>query len=65
MQTTLREEVKPCRGKPHVLGYFLDNEPAWNASHIFAFYLRLGKHTPGSRTLLAYLTTYYRGGSAS
>src|SRR4030095_6039508 len=43
------------------LGYFLDNEPAWNASHIFAFYLHLGKHTPGSQAFLAYLHTYYRG----
>jgi len=57
----LREEVKPFRGQPNVLGYFLDNEPAWNAPHIFAFYLRLGKHTPGSRVFLAYLKTYYRG----
>ena len=57
----LREEVKPFRGQPNVLGYFLDNEPAWNAPHMFAFYLRLGKHTPGSRALLAYLQTYYQG----
>jgi agarase len=57
----LREEVKPFRGQPNVLGYFLDNEPAWNAPHMFAFYLRLGKHTPGSRALLAYLKTYYQG----
>ena len=57
----LREEVKPFRGQPNVLGYFLDNEPAWNAPHLFAFYLGLGQHTPGSRALLAYLHTYYRG----
>ncbi len=57
----LREEVKPFRGKTNVIGYFLDNEPAWNAPHIFAFYLRLGKHTPGSQALLAYLHTYYQG----
>ena len=57
----LREEVKPFRGMQHFLGYFLDNEPAWNASHIFAFYLRLGQHTPGSQAFLAYLHTYYRG----
>ena len=57
----LREEVRPFRGQPNVLGYFLDNEPAWNAPHLFAFYLGLGQHTPGSRALLAYLHTYYRG----
>ena len=57
----LREEVKPFRGMKNFIGYFLDNEPAWNASHIFAFYLRLGKHTPGSQAFLAYLHTYYRG----
>jgi hypothetical protein len=57
----LRDEVRPFRGQTNVLGYFLDNEPAWNAPHIFAFYLRLGKHTPGSRAFLAYLQTYYRG----
>jgi hypothetical protein len=57
----LREEVRPFRGKTNVIGYFLDNEPAWNAQRIFAFYLRLGKRTPGSRAFLAYLKTYYQG----
>jgi hypothetical protein len=57
----LRDEVRPFRGKTNVIGYFLDNEPVWNAPHIFAFYLRLGKHTPGSRAFLAYLKTYYQG----
>ena len=57
----LREEVKPFRGKTNVMGYFLDNEPVWNAQRMFAFYLRLGKRTPGSRAFLAYLKTYYRG----
>lgn len=57
----LREEVKPFRDMKHFLGYFLDNEPAWNAQRLFAFYLGLGQGTPGSRALLAYLQTYYQG----
>ena len=48
----LREEVKPFRGMKHILGYFLDNEPAWNAQRIFAFYLRLGKAHQGAGACL-------------
>src|SRR5262245_8012588 len=57
----LRDEVRPFRGKTNVIGYFLDNEPAWDAQRIFAFYIRLGERTPGSQAFLAYLKTYYRG----
>ena len=57
----LREEVKPFRGQTNVIGYFLDNEPAWNVPRLFAFYLRLEKHRPGSRAFLAYLKRYYQG----
>jgi hypothetical protein len=57
----LRDEVRPFRGMKNFIGYFLDNEPAWNAQRIFAFYRRLGKRTPGSRAFIAYLKRYYRG----
>ena len=57
----LRDEVKPFRGMTNFIGYFLDNEPRWNAQRVFAFYSRLGKRTPGSRAFIAYLKRYYRG----
>jgi hypothetical protein len=57
----LRDEVRPFRGMKNFIGYFLDNEPRWNAQRIFAFYVRLGKRTPGSRAFITYLKRYYRG----
>jgi hypothetical protein len=57
----LRDEVTPFRGMKNFLGYFLDNEPGWDAQRIFAFYVRLGKRTPGSRAFITYLKSYYRG----
>src|SRR5712692_6461300 len=61
MMDQLRNEVKPFLQKKNFIGYFLDNEPAWNAQHIFAFYLRLAKDKPGSRTFVAYLKSFYKG----
>jgi hypothetical protein len=46
------------RGMKHFIGYFLDNEPEWDAQRIFAFYVRLGKRTPGSRAFITYLKSY-------
>ena len=43
------------------IGYFLDNEPRWNAQRIFTFYISLGKRAPGSRAFITYLKRYYRG----
>jgi len=57
----LRNEVKPFLQKKNFIGYFLDNEPAWNDQQIFAFYLRLARHRPGSRALVAYLKLFYQG----
>src|SRR5262249_4906950 len=57
----LKNEVRPFRGMKNFIGYFLDNEPGWNAQSIFAFYISLGKRAPGSRAFLAYLKTFYRG----
>lgn len=57
----LRNEVKPFLQKKNFIGYFLDNEPAWNDQHIFEFYLRLARHKPGSRTFVAYLKSFYKG----
>jgi hypothetical protein len=57
----LRDEVRPFRGMKNFIGYFLDNEPGWDAQRIFAFYVRLGKRTPGSRAFITYLKSYYRG----
>ena len=51
----LRNEVKPFLQRKNFIGYFLDNEPAWNDQQIFAFYLRLAKHRPGSKAFVAYL----------
>jgi hypothetical protein len=60
----LANEVKPFLGKKNFIGYFLDNEPAWNAQDIFAFYVSLAKHTPGSCALIRFLKTYYQGSIA-
>lgn len=57
----LRGEIRPFRGMQNFIGYFLDNEPTWNAQCVFAFYKRLGKRAPGSRAFIAYLKKYYRG----
>jgi hypothetical protein len=57
----LRSEVAPFLGRKNFIGYFLDNEPAWKAQDIFAFYLSLAKDRPGSRAFAAYLRTYYQG----
>jgi hypothetical protein len=57
----LKREVQPFLGQKNFLGYFLDNEPAWDAQRIFAFYLSLPKEAPGSRAFIAYLERFYQG----
>jgi hypothetical protein len=57
----LREEVKPFLGMKNFIGYFLDNEPEWNAHRIFEFYVGLARNTPGSRAFVSYLKSYYEG----
>lgn len=57
----LRREVAPFLGQKNFLGYFLDNEPAWDARAIFAFYLSLPKARPGSRAFVSHLKTWYQG----
>jgi hypothetical protein len=61
MADRLKTEVQPFLGMKNFVGYFLDNEPAWNAYQIFEFYLRLAKGRPGSQAFIAYLRTYYQG----
>jgi hypothetical protein len=61
MADRLKAEVQPFLGMKNFIGYFLDNEPAWNPEQVFEFYLSLAKERPGSRALIAYLTTYYQG----
>ena len=56
----LKDEVKPFLGRTNFIGYFLDNEPAWNAQQLFTFYLRLAKGKPGSRAFVTYLKSYYK-----
>ena len=53
----LKAEVQPFLGMKNFIGYFLDNEPEWNAEKVFEFYLSLAKHRPGSQAFIAYLTT--------
>jgi hypothetical protein len=57
----LKSEMKPFLGKKTVTGYFLDNEPEWNAQDIFVFYLNLPKATPGSRAFVRHPKTWYQG----
>jgi hypothetical protein len=61
MADRLKAEVQPFLGLKNFVGYFLDNEPEWNAEQVFEFYLGLDKHRPGSQAFIAYLRTYYRG----
>jgi hypothetical protein len=57
----LKEEVRPFLRMRNFIGYFLDNEPEWNPSQIFEFYLSLTRERPGSQAFIAYLKTYYQG----
>ncbi len=57
----LEEEVRPFLGRSNFIGYFLDNEPAWNVSQVFEFYLSLAQSRPGSQAFIAFLKTYYQG----
>jgi len=57
----LKEEVKPFLGRKNFIGYFLDNEPAWEAQQLFEFYLSLAQDRPGSQAFVTYLTSYYQG----
>jgi len=61
MADRLKAEVQPFLGMKNFVGYFLDNEPEWNAEPVFEFYLSLAKHRPGSQEVIAYLRTYYQG----
>src|SRR5262245_34989773 len=61
MADQLKAEVQPFLGLKNFVGYFLDNEPEWNAEKVFEFYLGLAKHKPGSQAFVAYLRTYYQG----
>jgi hypothetical protein len=57
----LRKEVQPFLGMKNFVGYFLDNEPEWNADQVFEFYLGLPSASPGSQALIVYLKKYYQG----
>jgi hypothetical protein len=61
MADRLKTEVQPFLGMKNFIGYFLDNEPAWNAYQIFEFYLGLAKDRAGSQAFLAHLKAYYQG----
>jgi hypothetical protein len=56
----LREEVQPFLGLTKFVGYFLDNEPEWDAEQLFEFYLGLPGSSPGRQALVAYLKKYYQ-----
>jgi hypothetical protein len=60
MADRLEAEVRPFLGMKNFIGYFLDNEPSWNAYHIFEFYLHLAKDSSGSQAFIAYLKAYYQ-----
>jgi hypothetical protein len=57
----LKAEVQPFLGMRNFIGYFLDNEPEWNAAQIFEFYLGLARDRPGSQAFITYLKQYYQG----
>ena len=59
--SNLKDEVRPFLGRKNFIGYFLDNEPAWNAQQLFEFYLSLAKDKPGSRVFVTFLESYYQG----
>jgi hypothetical protein len=61
MADRLKAEVRPFLGLKNFVGYFLDNEPEWNAERVFEFYLSLAKDRPGSQAFIAYLRTHYQG----
>jgi hypothetical protein len=61
MAERLPDEVRPFLGMKNFIGYFLDNEPAWNPDQVFEFYLSLAKDRPGSQAFIAYLRRYYQG----
>jgi hypothetical protein len=61
MVERLPSEVRPFLGMKNFIGYFLDNEPAWEPEQVFDFYLSLAKDRPGSRAFIAYLRRYYQG----
>jgi hypothetical protein len=52
MADRLKAEVQPFIGMKNFIGYFLDNEPEWNAERVFEFYLNLDKHRPGSQAFI-------------
>ncbi|MGA7877620.1 MAG: sugar-binding protein [Desulfoferrobacter sp.] len=55
----LSKEVKPFAGNKNFIGYFLDNERAWDPCKVLQFYLHLSKDAPGSRALLEFLKDLY------
>jgi hypothetical protein len=61
MAERLKAEVRPFLGMRNFIGYFLDNEPKWDASEVFEFYRGLAKDKPGSQAFIAYLKVYYHG----
>jgi hypothetical protein len=61
MVERLPNEVRPFLGMKNFIGYFLDNEPAWDPEQVFDFYLGLATDRPGSRVFMAYLRRYYQG----
>ncbi len=64
LEPCIREEVKPFFGKTNFIGYFIDNEPKWNAANTFNLYLGLPAQRAGSRAFIAFLESYYEGSIA-
>jgi len=57
----IRDEVKPFLGKDNFIGYFVDNEPRWNAPEIFKFYVGLPRERPGSKAFVSFIESFYQG----
>jgi len=56
----LRAEVSAMKGRPNLIGYFIDNEPKWEPEKVFRQYRKLGPDSPGGRTLVDFSRKYYK-----
>ena len=57
----LRAEVSSMKGRPNLIGYFIDNEPKWEPERLYRQYSRLGADSVGARTLVDFTRKFYKG----
>lgn len=57
----LKAEISAMKGRPNLIGYFIDNERQWEPWQSFRQYRRMKPGSVGARTLVDFTRKFYKG----